>query len=92
MLRTLSLCDNGISDDVADELSAVITSNIHLEDLMLGSNDLHSEGICRIAQSLNKLVKLRKLDLFNNKITEHAANEIAGVISTSCTLQELYLS
>ena len=49
MLRTLSSCDNSISDEVVDELSAVITSNIHLEDLMLGSNDLHSEEICKIA-------------------------------------------
>ena len=30
MLRTLSLCDNGISDNVADKLSAVITSNTYL--------------------------------------------------------------
>ena len=92
MLRTLSLCDNGISDDAAEELSAVITSNLHLEDLMLSSNDLHSEGICKIAQSLNKLVKLRKLDLFNNKITKHAAGELEGAFSTCCSLQELYLS
>ena len=91
-LRTLSLCNNGISDDVADELSAVITSNIHLEDLMLGCNNFHSEGMYKIAQSLKKLVKLRKLDLFNNKITKHAADDLAGAISTCNTLQELYLS
>ena len=57
-LRTLSLCNNGISDDATDELSAVITSNAHLEDLMLGNNDFHSEGISKIAESLNKLFKL----------------------------------
>ena len=91
-LRTLSLCNNGITDDAADELSTVITSNVFLEDLMLSNNDFHSEGICIISQSLSKLFRLRKLDLFNNKITKHAASNLADAISNSYSLQELYLS
>ena len=91
-LRTLSLCSNGITDDAADELSAVITSNVFLEDIMLSNNDFHSEGICKIAQSLNKLFRVRKLDLFNNKVTKHAASNLADAISNCYSLQELYLS
>ena len=91
-LRTLSLCSNGITDDAADELSAVITSNIFLEDIMLSNNDLHSEGICKITQSLTKLCRLLKLDLFNNKITKHAVGNLADAISNCYSLQELYLS
>ena len=59
---------------------------------MLSNNDLHSEGICKIAQSLTKLCRLRKLDLFNNKITKHAAGNFADAISNCYSLQELYLS
>ena len=91
-LRTLSLCNTGINDEVADELSDVITNNVHLEDIMLSSNNIHSEGICKIAQSFNELIKLRKLDLFNNKITTSAADELAEALSNCCTLQELHLS
>ena len=91
-LRTLSLCGNGITDNAADELSAVITSNVFLEDIMLSNNDFHSEGICKIAQSFNKLFRLRKLKLFNNTITKDAASNLADAISNCYSLQELYLS
>ena len=91
-LRILSLCSNGISDDSAEELSAAISSNDLLEDLLLGNNNLQSVGICRIVHSLNKLVRLRKLDLFHNGVTKEAADELAVVISNCYTLQELYLS
>ena len=39
-LSILSLCNNGITDDAADELSAVITHNVLLEDLLLSNNQL----------------------------------------------------
>ena len=91
-LSILSLCNNGITDDVADELSAVITQNVLLEDLLLSNNQLHSTGIELIAESLNKLTKLRKLDLFNNDIGKEGASLLAVVIQNSPSLQDLFLS
>ena len=91
-LSILSLCNNGISDDAADELSAVITQNVLLEDLLLSNNQLHSTGIKIIAESLSKLIKLRKLDLFNNNIGEEGASSLAIVIQNSTSLQDLFLS
>ena len=92
-LSILSLCNNGISDDAADELSAVITQNVLLEDLLLSNNQLHSTGIKIIAESLSKLIKLRKLDLFNNNIGKEGASSLAVVIQNSSTsLQDLFLS
>ena len=91
-LRILSLCNNGISDDAADELSAVITQNVLLEDLLLSNNQLHSTEIKLIAESLSKLIKLRKLDLFNNNIGKEGANSLAIVIRNSTGLQDLFLS
>ena len=91
-LSILSLCNNGISDDAADELSAVITQNVLLEDLLLSNNQLHSTGIKIIAESLSKLIKLRKLDLFNNNIDKEGASSLAIVIQNSTSLQDLFLS
>ena len=91
-LSILSLCNNGIADDAADELSAVIAQNVLLEDLLLSNNQLHSTGIELIAESLNKLIKLRKLDLFNNNIGKEGANPLAVGMRNSTSLQDLFLS
>ena len=91
-LSILSLCNNGITDDAADELSTVITQNVLLEDLLLSNNQLHSTGIKIIAESLSKLIKLRKLDLFNNNISKEGASSLAIVIQNSTNLQDLFLS
>ncbi|XP_065894211.1 ribonuclease inhibitor-like [Dysidea avara] len=91
-LRILSLYSNGITDDTADELSNVIFANNLLQDLSLGINKLQSGGICKIAHALNKLCKLRKLDLFHTSVTKLAAQGLAVMISNSYSLQELYLS
>ena len=91
-LCILSLCNNGITDDVADELSAVITQNVLLEDLLLSNNQLHYTGIKIIAESLSKLIKLRKLDLFNNNISKEGASSLAIVLQNSTNLQDLFLS
>ena len=91
-LSILSLCNNGITDDTADELSAVITQNVLLEDLLLSNNQLHSTGIELIAESLNKLLKLRKLDLFNNNIGKEGASSLTVVIQNSTSIQDLFLS
>ena len=91
-LSILSLCNNGITDDAADELSAVITHNILLEDLLLSNNQLQYTGIAVIAESLSKLIKLRKLDLFNNNISRQGANSLAVALKNSTSLQDLFLS
>ena len=91
-LSILSLCNNGITDDAADELSAVITHNVLLEDLLLSNNQLQYTGITIIAESLSKLIKLRKLDLFNNNISRQGASSLAIVLQNSTSLQDLFLS
>jgi len=90
-LRLLSLSNNGITDDAAEEISASITSNSLLEDLLLGSNHLQYRGVCMIAKALRKTKKLRKLDLSNNSITEQAAKELAMTLSGCGSIEELYL-
>ena len=91
-LRILSLCSNGITDDAAEEISNVITSNIFLVDLLLGNNQLQTTGVCKIAIALTKVLTLRKLDLFNNHVTPDAAEELAATLSNCTNLQQLFLS
>ena len=91
-LSILSLCNNGVTDDAADEVSAVITHNVLLEDLLLSNNQLQYTGITIIAESLSKLIKLRKLDLFNNNISRQGASSLAIVLQNSTSLQDLFLS
>ena len=93
-LRILSLCSNEITDDAAEEISNVITSNVLLVDLLLGNNQLEITGICRIAIALRlrKLFTLRKLDLSNNHITLDAAEELAVTLSNCTNLQQLFLN
>jgi len=91
-LKILSLCSNRITTCAAESLSAVISHNLLLEDLLLGNNQLYSEGINIITKSLYFLKKLRKIDFSNTFIDKYAAHTLSLVISNSCTLQELYLS
>ena len=91
-LRILSLCSNGITDDAAEEISNVITSNVLLVDLLLGNNQLKTTGVDKIAVALSKVLTLRKLDLFNNNITSDAADELADALSSCTNLQQLFLS
>ena len=91
-LTILSLCNNGITDDAADELSVVITHNVLLEDLLLSNNQLQYTGITIIVESLSKLIKLRKLDLFSNNISRQGASSLAIVLQNSTSLQDLFLS
>ena len=91
-LRILSLCSNGITDDAADEISDVITTNVLLVDLLLGNNQLEMIGVSKIAVALRKVSMLRKLDLFNNCITSDAAEELAATLLNCSNLQQLFLS
>ena len=91
-LRILSLCSNGITDDAAEEISNVITSNVLLVDLLLGNNQLEAIGVCKIAIALTrKLLNIKKLDLSNNLIID-TAEELAVTLSNCTNLQQLFLS
>ena len=91
-LRILSLCSNEITDDAAEEISNVITSNVLLVDLLLGNNQLKTTGVNKIAVALSKVLTLRKLDLFNNHITPDVGEDLAATLSSCTNLQQLFLS
>ena len=69
------------SDEVADDIAAAISCNIHMQELNLGSNNLQTSGAIQIANSLQMISSLTKLSIEHNNLTYQAADDIAAVIS-----------
>ena len=82
-----NICDEAVINDIA----AVISCNIHLQELNLGKNNFQTLGIMRIARSSQKISSLTKLYINDNNITHEAADDIAAAISCNTHLQELNL-
>ena len=92
-LTKFSISNNRITDKAASSISAVISNNIHLQEVNLGYNNLEASGIIKIAGSLQqKISSLTKLYINHNSITHEAANDIAAVISCNTGLQEIDVS
>ena len=87
-LIKFSVSNDNITEEAADDIAAVISCNIHLQELDLGSNNLQTSGIIRIAKSLQKISSLTKLYINHNNITHEAAGDIAAAISCNTKLQE----
>ena len=90
-LKRLNLSSNCITDETADDLARVITSNLELEMLWLGNNKLRSAGMNKITSALQHLTTLSHLELDNNDITEEAADGIAAVINNNPSLHTVSL-
>ena len=90
-LKILFLDNNNIPKEAADDIAAVISCNIYLQELNLGGNDLQGSGIMKIAKNLQNISSLTKLYIDHNDITDAAADDIAAVISCNMNLQELNL-
>ena len=90
-LRFFSLRNNNITEEAAEALASVISSNIGVEELYLGNNQLQM-GVIKIANPLKNISSIKVLDLMNNNINEQATNELAAVIRANDLLEELWLS
>ena len=91
-LTKLYIDHNNITDDAADDIAAVISCNIHLQELNLGNNYLQASGTIKIAKSLQKITSLTKLYILHNNITYEAADDIAAAIFCNQKLQEFDIS
>ena len=80
------------SDGAADDITAAVSCNVHLQEFNIGKNYLQASSFIKVAKSLQKISTLTKLCINNNKITNEAANYIASVISYNSHLQELDIS
>ena len=89
-LTILSLGNNKMTEQVAEDLESVIKNNPYLESLKLENNRLGPSAIV-ILQALQHNSKLTILDLGNNKMTEQVAEDLANVISNNSQLEQLGL-
>ena len=89
-LRCLDLQSNNITEEASEALASVISSDIGLEELYLGNNQL-GLGATKIATSLKNVLSLKVLDLQNNNIPEQVTDELSAVIKSNNLLEKLWL-
>ena len=80
-----------MSEEVAEDLAAVIRNNRSLELLCIGSNRLGLSAVM-ILQALQEHSRLNVLNLSDNNLTAHVAEDLATIIKNNSGLEELYLS
>ena len=89
-LKILQISNNSITENAAETLALVIENNIQLEDVSLPNNDFQDFAVV-IVHALEKLSKLKKLNLNNNKMSSNVSHGLAEIISNN-NLSELFLS
>ena len=89
-LKLLSLSNNGITEDAAEKISAIVNNNTLL-GLLLSNNQLESIGTYEIAESCGGMKFLHILELTNNRINATAADELAITLTNCACLKEFYL-
>ena len=90
-LKILDLADNGMCQDVANELEAAISSNYSLENLHLDNNNFESSmGI--ICKGCSNIHSLKIFTLSNVNITKMVVDDLAAVIQANLYLEWLSLS
>ena len=89
VLTKLSISTYYITNEVADDIAAVISSNILLQEVSMSENNFQAaDTIIIIVKSLQKIVSLTKLNIDNNNISDEEANDIAVAISCNTNLKE----
>ena len=91
ILKKLYLYNSLMTEEVAEDLAVVIRNNSSLEQLCIGNNRLGLPAVM-ILQALQKHSRLKVLDLDNNNLTAHVAEDLARIVKNNSGLQELYLS
>ena len=88
-LNTIEIINFGITNEIANNLANILHCNIQLQELHLNGNNLQTGSAIRIAKALQVISTLRILSLYNNKITDEAADDIAAVITHNTNFQHL---
>ena len=91
-LKLLQLDNVGITEEVADNIAAVIDNNSLVEFLYLGNNWLQSFGTNVILTSLNRKKNFKALALNNNNISEDVVDNIVHFVTSNPDLEELFLN
>jgi Ran GTPase-activating protein (RanGAP) involved in mRNA processing and transport len=91
-LRQLTLSENKVGAECARAIGLALPSNLSLRILNLRACGLGPEGARLIAQGLSsKHAALAELSFGLNKMKDDGAAEFAKMLSTNCSIQELYV-
>ena len=90
-LRFFNLRNNNITEEAAEALVSVISSNTGLQKLYFGNNHLHL-GVIKIVIALENVSSLKVLDLQNNNITKEVVDKLSGVIAANNSVEKLWLN
>ena len=90
-LRILHLNNTLMTEEVAEDLAAAIRNNSSLEKLCIGSNRLGLSAVM-ILQALQEHGRLKVLNMGDNNLTAHVAEDLATIVKNNSDLEELYLS
>ena len=82
---------NNVTEEMVNDIAAVILNNKSLRTLDLGRNNIQAAGMAKIAKALQNVSFLFELLINNNDITEEAADDIVAVILNNTRLRILNL-
>ena len=91
-LRSLDFSNNIITDDMAVSVAMLMEKCQSIQDLRLGSCQLHYTGVQKIAEAMVKKTCLRCIDLSNNPISDQSAMCITSIIVNNTNIQKLKFS
>ena len=86
-LTTLYINNNTITEEVADDIAAVVFCN-PMQVLDISDNYLGTIGVTKVAKALQSVCTLTHLYISNNYITDEATDNIAAAISCNPYLEE----
>ena len=89
--KALGLNNNGISEDIVDDVVQFVTSNPELEELLLNNNSIGTTGVISICRCIKDISALRVFNLTNNNISNKATDAFVSVIEPNTALEEISL-
>ena len=91
-MTKLYINHNNITYEASDDIAAVVSCNLNLQEFDISGNNLQIAGIIKVMKALKGINTLRKLYISNSNVTDEIANDIATVISCNPALEVLDIS
>ena len=89
-LKLINLDNTFLTEEAADVIALAISNNLGLQQLYLSNNKLRTGGI-KIVRALKRLSNLKVLDFNDSSMTADVADELAVVIRSNSSLEDLRL-
>ena len=91
-LQCINLSANSMTNDVAENVSAMIINNKDIQKLHLPNCTLDQSSLKSIIQALKVVTSLQYVDLSTNKVDDDLAKDIAALINNNNELKRLKFS